>query len=92
MTFDAKLFGSRFREAVLRKHSPTEAVKILQTAGLDKITPPRLSEYFAGSKVPTLERFTIMVMALQLDVSVIFPGWGPKVRPIRHPREKTIPA
>ena len=91
MDFNSKLFGSRLKEAVLRKYTPGEAVRKLQEGGLYSFTPPRLSEYFSGSKVPTLERFCQMVYILGLDVSVVFPGWDQKVRSIRHPRERQKP-
>jgi hypothetical protein len=91
MNFDAKLFGSRLKAAVLAKYTPGEAVRKLQEGGLYSFTPPRLSEYFSGSKVPTLERFSHMVDILGLDVRIVFPGWGQKVRAIRHPSQKGKP-
>ena len=93
MVFDDKLFGSRLKEAVLAKYTPGEAVKKLQAGGLYSFTSPRLSEYFSGTKVPTLERFILMVDILGLDVGMVFPAWkkgGRKdqVRAIRHPMER----
>lgn len=94
MNFDRKRFGSRFKAAILKEHRTlANAVELCQKAGMTCLTPPRMSEYTTGMKVPTLERFHDMVRVLGLDVRVIFPDWAGrpnrgKVRAIRHPGDR----
>lgn len=94
MKLDSRLVGSRLREAIMKNHSTlSEAVRKLQDAGVVGMSPERMSEYLSGVKVPTLERFSVMVMVLELDVTIIFPGWADhigkgKVRGIRHPNQR----
>jgi hypothetical protein len=97
MNFDSKGFGTRLKVAILARYATqSEAIRKLQAAGLDSFNSSRLAEYVSGEKVPTLERFVQMVFVLDLDVSIIFPGWykgiirttGGQVRAIRHPTER----
>lgn len=98
MTFDKKLFGERLRTAIQTRHGEhglSVATRLLNQAGMDKFTLIRMSEYVNGVKVPTLERFTLMVMVLELDVTLVFPGWGQNVTQhpakIRRPLEQQVP-
>lgn len=97
MVFDRKWFGACLKQAIIMKHGTlTVAVEKLRKAGLDGFTNERMSEYISGMKVPTLERFAIMVRVLGLDTDGIFPKFvkpgETKVRAVRHPSEARMSA
>jgi hypothetical protein len=62
MKFDSKSFGARLKQSILARYATqAEAIRKLQSAGLDSFNSSRLAEYVSGEKVPTLERFSQMV-------------------------------
>jgi hypothetical protein len=94
MKFDSKSFGARLKQSILARYATqAEAIRKLQSAGLDSFNSSRLAEYVSGEKVPTLERFSQMVTILGLDARVVFPEWfygstRVKVRAIKHPGDR----